>query len=211
MDLSALQRRSALVAGVVALGAGGTVYFFNDWFHDVLLPALGVTSPIGDTLGVVLILTVAFFAQRLVSLAFFRDQMFGAELVKEKIDNSGRNVVAVLDEVSAELKAVPTYNEVLRGQLDSVIEQTERAAYDITERLQGIDGVVGELNAFVTESSNESNQRASDSARRATENQALISRMRNYIETRMNEAQEDQRRIEQVVKEARSLESLTRL
>ncbi len=211
MDLSALQRRSALVAGVVALGAGGTVYFFNDWFHDVLLPALGVASPLGDTLGTVLILTVAFFAQRLVSLAFFRDQMFGAELVKEKIDNSGRNVVAVLDEVSAELKAVPTYNEVLREQLDSVIEQTERAAYDITERLQGIDGVVGELNAFVTESSNESNQRASDSARRAADNQALISRMRNYIENRMNEAQEDQRRIEQVVKEARSLESLTRL
>src|SRR5690606_12582686 len=141
MDFTALLRRSILVAAVVALGAGTTVYFFNDWFHDDFLTALGMAQPLGDAIGIVLIVAVATLAQRLVSLAFFRDHMFGLTSVHERMEYSSRNVVAVNEEVSKELCAVPTFNGVLRDQLDSVIQQTEQAAYDITSRLQAIDEV----------------------------------------------------------------------
>ncbi len=211
MDFNALLRRSILVATVVALGAGTTVFFFNDWFHDDFLSKLDIPQPLGDAVGTVLIVAVATLAQRLVSLAFFRDHMFGLTSVQERMEFSSRNVVAVTEEVSKELRTVPTYNGVLRDQLDSVIQQTEQAAYDITSRLQAIDEVVSRLNSFVAESSSASNQLAEHSEENIEHNQRLIGEMREYIEARIAEAQADQERVAQVVGEARSLESLTKL
>ena len=211
MDFNALLRRSILVAAVVALGAGTTVFFLNEWFHEDFLAGLDIAQPLGDAVGTVLIVAVATLAQRLVSLAFFRDHMFGLTSVQEKMEFSSRNVVAVNEEVSKELRTVPTYNGVLRDQLDSVIQQTEQAAYDITSRLQAIDEVVSRLNGFVAESSSASNQLAEHSEENIEHNQRLIGEMREYIEARIAEAQADQERVAQVVGEARSLESLTKL
>ena len=211
MDFNALLRRSILVATVVALGAGTTVFFLNEWFHEDFLAGLDIAQPLGDAVGTVLIVAVATLAQRLVSLAFFRDHMFGLTSVQEKMEFSSRNVVAVNEEVSKELRTVPTYNGVLRDQLDSVIQQTEQAAYDITSRLQAIDEVVSRLNSFVAESSSASNQLAEHSEENIEHNQRLIGEMREYIEARIAEAQADQERVAQVVGEARSLESLTKL
>ena len=211
MDFNALLRRSILVAAVVALGAGTTVFFLNEWFHEDFLAGLDIAQPLGDAVGTELIVAVATLAQRLVSLAFFRDHMFGLTSVQEKMEFSSRNVVAVNEEVSKELRTVPTYNGVLRDQLDSVIQQTEQAAYDITSRLQAIDEVVSRLNGFVAESSSASNQLAEHSEENIEHNQRLIGEMREYIEARIAEAQADQERVAQVVGEARSLESLTKL
>ena len=211
MDFNALLRRSILVATVVALGAGTTVFFLNEWFHEDFLAGLDIAQPLGDAVGTVLIVAVATLAQRLVSLAFFRDHMFGLTSVQERMEFSSRNVVAVNEEVSKELRTVPTYNGVLRDQLDSVIQQTEQAAYDITSRLQAIDEVVSRLNGFVAESSSASNQLAEHSEENIEHNQRLIGEMREYIEARIAEAQADQERVAQVVGEARSLESLTKL
>ncbi|THF65067.1 methyl-accepting chemotaxis protein [Pseudothauera rhizosphaerae] len=211
MDIATLYRRSTLVVALVALSAGIAVYFLNGWFHRTFLAGLGITQPSGDAIGTVLILSVAYLAQRLVSLAFFRDQFAGMATVQQQMASSSRNVEVVNEEVSQELRAVPTYNGVLRNQLDSVIQQTEQAAYDITSRLQAIDGVVGRLNEFVTTSSSEANQLAEHSEENIVQNQRLIGEMRQYIETRITEAQADQQRVAQVVSEARSLESLTNL
>ncbi|THF63065.1 chemotaxis protein [Pseudothauera nasutitermitis] len=211
MDFHALLRRSILVALVVAAGAGTTVYFLNEWFHEDFLVRMEVPQPLGDAVGVALIVAVAYFAQRLVSLAFFRDHMFGLTSVQEQLEYSTKNVVAVTDEVSHELRSVPTYNGVLRNQLSSVIEQTEQAAYDITSRLQGIDEVVSRLNDFVTASSSESDEMVLHSEENIAQNKRLIGEMRHYIDARITDAQADQERVVQVVNEARSLESLTRL
>ena len=211
MNTSALYRRSTLVTAVVAGTAGLTVYFFNDWFHEEFLAALGLTDPLGDALGTVLIVAVAYLAQRLVSKAFFRDQMFGLTSEQQRFESSSEQFSAIANEVAGELGAVPTYNEILRGQLGNVVEQTERAAYDITERLQSIDGVVGRLGQFVAESSSESDRMAADSERQIDSNQRLISEMHAYIDSRIVEAEEDQRRVTKIVTEARSLEALTRI
>jgi hypothetical protein len=48
-----------------------------------------------------------------------------------------------------ELQEIPPFNQVLVEQLQSVVEQTEKAAYDVTARLQTIDEVVTELKQFV--------------------------------------------------------------
>ncbi|PLX75047.1 MAG: chemotaxis protein [Azoarcus sp.] len=211
MPLNTLLRRSTMVFATVATGAGLVVFFFNGWFHEVFLPGVGLSQPIGDAVGAMLIVAVAYIGQRLVSLAFFKDGMLGMSTRQSELEHASENVGAVADEVAQELRVVPTYNDVLRKQLDSVVQQTEKAAYDITERLQAIDEVVGRLGAFVAESSAESNEMAHASEARIAANQSLIADMRKYISFRIEETQADQVRVGQVVKEARSLESLTRL
>ena len=211
MDNIGYLKRSALVTAVVALGASVTVFLFNDWFHDDFLPLLGMSAPVGDAFGVALILLVAFIAQRFVSMAFFRDQNLGVTVEKVKHDEADRRVVAVLAEVATELRAVPTFNTVLREQLHSVTEQTEHAAYDISERLQSIDQVASELNDFVSRSHRESDEMAKASGAQIAENQELISGMREYIDARIEDAASQKVRVQRIVEEARSLEPLTNL
>ena len=211
MDFGLLLRRASLVFAIVAIGAGLMVYFLHDWFHSDFLNSFDVAQPLGDAIGTVIIVVVAYLAQRLVSIAFYRDMMFGLARNQEVFASTNTNYQAVAEEVAEELAAVPAFNEVLQGQLHSVIQATEEAAYQITERLQAVDGVVTHLNDFVSASSTESSQMVNESESRIADNQKLIVEMGLYIENRIQEAQTDQQRVAQVVAEARSLESLTKL
>ena len=211
MNSATYLRRSVYILLAVAFAVGVTVYFLNDWFHDSLLPALGIPQPLGDAVGSVLIVFAVAVAIRLVSYAFFHDLAMGEDKALASQTHARGQTAAVCREVATELRTVPNYSGVLRGQLDSVVQQTEQAAYDISERLQTIDSVVGELNSFVAHVSDESAELARDSEARIANNQQLITRMQEYIDFRIQQAHEDEARVSQVVNEARSLGSLTSL
>ena len=68
--------RSALVLLSVAVGSFCSVYLLNDWFHDTLLPQLGLSSPMGDAVGAILIVIATGVGLRLVSLAVYRDMTY---------------------------------------------------------------------------------------------------------------------------------------
>ena len=211
MNSATYLRRSLYTLLAVAFAVGVTVYFLNDWFHESLLPALGIPQPLGDAAGSVLVVFAAAVAIRLVSYALFHDLAMGEDKALASQTHARGQTAAVCREVATELRGVPNYSGVLRGQLDSVVQQTEQAAYDISERLQTIDSVVGELNTFVAEVSDESAALAHDSEARILGNQQQIARMQEYIDFRIQQAHEDEARVAQVVQEARSLGSLTSL
>ena len=203
--------RIASVFMLVAGFASVSVYFLHGWFHQTFLFRLDVEQPFGDAVGTIIIVAVAFVAQRLVSIAFFRDYMYGMSAGSQQLESLHQNYKVVSEEVANELNSVPTFNQVLRGQLNHVTEETEKAAYQITDRLMQIDGVITGMNDFVTTSSNESAELCADAEERIVSNQKLIGNMGLYIEARIKQAQDDQRRITQVVGEAKSLGSLTQL
>ena len=211
MEVFKLLHRATLVFLVVALGTGFTVYYLHEWFHQDFLANFDIQQPLGDAVGSVIIVLVSYLAQRLVSVAFYRDMVFGMARANEAAHTTSSQCQVVAEEVANELKSVPAFNEVLQGQLHTVIQETEQAAYQITERLQGIDSVVTRLNDFVDASSSESAQMVSESENRIADNQRLIVEMGEFIEHQISESQADQQRITQVVAEARSLESLTQL
>ena len=211
MPFDNLMKRALIVALVVACGTFITVYLFNDWFHTAFITGLGMSSPFADALGSVILVIVAYLAQRAVSKAFYRDMMFGLSGAQETTSQKIADVETVGEEVAKELESVRAYNEVLRGQLNSIIAETEKAAYDITERLQSIDTVVTRLDAFVTETTDTSSTIANSSERNIADNQILITRMETYIRKRIEETATDQQRIEHVVKEAQDLGSLVLL
>ena len=204
MPVNDLLKRTLLVALIIAGGVLAIVYFFHGWFHFTLLPALGLSHPVGDAIG-------AYLSQRAVSLAFYKDTMFGTANQQKELFSKVTDVETVGEEVAKELEGVRKYNEVLRKQLNGIIEETEKAAFDITNRLLAIDAVVSRLDTFVAQTSENSSVIAQSSEQSIAGNQALIGKMEIYIKRRIDEATSDQTRITQVVKDAQDLGKLVQL
>ena len=206
MDFAKLMHRALIVAFVVAFGAAVTVYVLHGWFNEIFVPTRLVVA-----IGTAVAILLAFVAQRFVSLAFYRDYMLGQNQIIDGDEQRIGNFHKVAKEVSGELKQVHDFNEVVRGQLKSVIDDTEKAAFNIVERLQTIDTVVSKLDRFVAGTSSETAHMARDSEARITRNQNIITQMGGYIQQRLQESAQDQVRVTQVVQDARSLESLVQL
>ena len=211
MDFLLLLRRMLIVSLLVGLGAAATVYLGNDWFDNVLLPATGLSHATGGALGILIAVMTAFFAQRVVSAAFYRDWLFGLGKLQEDTLGRSKTVVGAAEQVADELRAVSGFNNVVRGQLNAVVAGTEKAAFDIASRLQEIDDIISRLGAFVESTTAESNKLLTASEDRIEHNRTLIATLEDYIRQRVVTAREDRDRITQVVKEARSLGTLVEL
>jgi len=211
VNLDKLHQRCNGAFVAVAAAAGIAVYVGNDWFRHIFLAGIGLSEALGSAIGTVLALVAAFAGQRLVSRAFFRDAMFGIEERNSEAESRIDSLESVGQEVAGELQGIPSFNKVVCEQLNGVVEKTETAAYQITERLQTIDQVVSRLDAFVRDTTTASSTIAADSEEQIEHNRALIGRMDEYIRRRIDEAQEDQRRVSDVVAKARSLEDLVQL
>jgi len=144
-------------------------------------------------------------------VTFYRDWLFGMGKMQE--DAVGRNYtfVSAAEQVAAQLREVKTFNEVVRGQLNGVVHETETAAFDIASRLQTIDDVVSRLGHFVDSTTAESNKLLSESEDRIERNRQRIDTLESYIRQRVAANEEDHQRISQVVADARSLTKLVEL
>ena len=211
MGVDPIARRTLLSAAGVGLGAAVVVYAGNDWFHASVLPAMGLSQALGDALGSLFIVIAAFLGERLVAAGLYRDWQFG--MTKAQADAAGRcdTLISAATQVAGELRGVPGFNDVVRGQLNGVVSETEKAAFDIASRLQGIDEIITRLGSYVESTTAESNKLLGASEERIERNRALIGTLERYISERVATAQEDRERIGHVVKEARSLGTLVEL
>jgi len=196
---------------VIAIGAALTVFLFNEWWVANFLPSMGVKRNVGGALGSFLMISVAFIGQRLVSTAMYRDWLFGMHIQQENTARINSAYAATTQQVADELRQVSPYNNVVRSQLGSVIDETERAAFAIASQLQTIDGVVTHLNGFVDASSNESDEMLAQSETRIARNRELIGTLDQYIKERIVSSETDRQNVQQVVTEAQSLGSLVQL
>jgi len=190
-----LIKSSALVLAMIGIGGAVT--------------ALALSIPVGQVLGMAAIALLALAAQIGTSIALHGMQ---ARRLTTQHYGPGQDAArAAPEEVAVELAQMHTFNDVLRGQLEMIIEETEKAAFDIASRLQTIDEVVTRLNQFVDSTSAESAALVAQSESRHRENQEIISQLDGYIAERTKTNASDQQRITQVVKEAKSLGTLVEL
>ncbi|RTL52666.1 MAG: chemotaxis protein [Rhodocyclaceae bacterium] len=211
MDVKKFNQRSLTLLLVVDVGVAVTIYFLNEWFHQSFLPMLGLSQPMGDAVGAVLILTAGVLSMRMLSQMMFSDALYGVENASESQTGRMHTIAAAAQQVSGELMQIPSFNDVVRGQLQTVTQETEAAAYDITSRLQSIDEVVSSLSSFVNNTQSESSQLLSESETKIEAKRKMIDTLESYIQERIAAAQEDQVRVAKVVQEARSLSSLVEL
>ena len=78
--------------------------------------------------------------------------------------------------------------------MGSVVEETEKASFDIIARLGDIDRVVEQLNAIVDRSTQVSSDIIGTAEQRITDNQQLIAQLDQYIVQRVADAETEQQR-----------------
>lgn len=203
--------RSIMVTLGVSVVTCWFVFLAHGWFHATLLPAIGISVALGDAIGTMLAMLAALVGQLVVSRTLFNDEMFGVAHMQTRMREEREKIRLVANEVADELSSVKTFDDVVRGQLDTVVGQTEAAAFDMTQRLQTIDQVVNRLDSFVTRATSESLERIEDSEASIAQNRAMIGKMTEYIQRRIAAAETEQQRVAQVVSQARALESLVQL
>ena len=203
--------RSIMVTLGVSVVTCWFVFLAHGWFHATLLPILGISVALGDAIGTMLAMLAALVGQLVVSRTLFNDEMFGVAHMQTRMREEREKIRLVATEVADELSSVKTFDDVVRGQLDNVVAQTEAAAFDMTQRLQTIDQVVSRLDGFVTRTTSESLQRIEDSEASIAQNRAMIGKMTEYIQRRIAAAETEQQRVAHVELEARALEALVQL
>ena len=203
--------RSIMVTLGVSVVTCWFVFLAHGWFHATLLPILGISEDLGHAIGTMLAMLATLVGQLVVSRTLFNDEMFGVADMQTRMREEREKIRLVATEVADELSSVKTFDDVVRGQLDNVVAQTEAAAFDMTQRLQTIDQVVSRLDGFVTRTSSESLQRIEDSEASIAQNRAVIDKMTEYIQRRIAATETEQQRVAQVALEARALEALVQL
>ncbi len=211
MDLQRLWRRILLIAVAVCVGSTAAVYALSDPLHDQLLPTLGLSRSSGDALGTLLAVSLAFLCVSLAAAAFYRVWQSGEKRRLAEAASRSETVIGAAAQVADELRAMPGFNDVVRGQLNGVVNETEKAAFDIASRLQDIDEIVTRLASFVDSNAAEASKLVSESEDRIARNRQLIDTLEAYIRERVDATGEDQERITHVVAEAHSLASLVEL
>ncbi|MDD5176236.1 MAG: methyl-accepting chemotaxis protein [Sterolibacterium sp.] len=210
-EIRKLLWRNLLVYLAVALGAALIIAIFHMEYDNFFIPFLGLSHHTGDTLGIFVTLMFTYAASLMVSKAVYKDLAFGFSRLEDEKTKHETELATAAEQVARELRQVGTYNNVVRSQLNTVVTETEKAAFDIASRLQSIDGVVTHLNSFVDSSTVEANQMLTQSEARIERNRELITTLDEYIQDRIVISQTDRQNVEQVVKEANSLGSLVEL
>ena len=203
-------RRIAVDIAAVAL-ITLLVFLLHGWYHSDLTSFLGVSSRVVDTVGTLAVITLFIAQQRLISLIFFKDAYLGMKEVF--VDPRPRCPSNRICEriVAPELKEIAPFNTMLINQLHSVTEQTEKAAYDVTLRLNTIDEVVTELGDFVSAAASQSASGVIASENTIADNRALIDQLKGFIAQRIGDTQDDATANAAVVEKARSLQGLVEL
>jgi len=202
--------RAAIVFTVSAPIIIGGVYWLNPYYID-LFNSLGLGNRASDAVGTFLVMVFAYLSSGFISRIIYKDTVLG--IIREQVDTL-RALLRSEDTaawVAGDLGQMPAFNDVVRGHLGSVGQETEAAALAIMEQLQAIDSVVGELNHFVARSNEDSSQLIASSAQEVEENQRLMDTMRGYIGDRMDEGQRDLERVQAVIHESRQMDALVEL
>ena len=212
---SAQRQRLAKRVLAVRLAAATIItllmFLLHDWYHTDLTNFLGISNRLADTIGMLCVLVFFIGLQRFISSFFFKDAYFGLQttLTDQRPhcpSNKFCNRVAV-----PELKGISPFKTMLVNQLNSVTEQTEQAAYDVTSRLQTIDNVVGDLSQFVSTAAAESANSAAESEAQIGNNAALIEHLAEFIQRRIKESKDDARTNAAIAEKTHSLRSLVSL
>ncbi|NTV94592.1 MAG: methyl-accepting chemotaxis protein [Thiobacillus sp.] len=209
MTEQSMQKPIWLAFGATAAVVGLGVYLLAGFYRAGLLPALGLSPSVGDALGAVAVIAIAFLVQGwLVRVLCGARAKTDASLEAQARDHA---CTIVAGRVADELDQLPSFNDVMRGHLGNVSRETETAAYRIVEELQAIDGVVTELHTFANRSSSDSSEVLAASERDLAANSRVVEAMRGYIRNRMGEAEQDQARVHTVIGEAKQLDSIVQL
>ena len=208
-------RQFALRSLMVRLGAAVLIalasFLLHDWYRNDVAGLLGLGERVLDTLAVLFLLLAFTGLRQAISFMFFRDRHFGMQKVIEDPRPYCPSNKVCKRIALPELNEIQPFNRILIGQLQSVTDQTEKAAFDITTRLHTIDEVVTDLQRFVSDASGEAVGSVAESEAKVAGNKALIERLDSFVQQRIAAAAQDAKSNAEAVNKAKSLQALLEL
>jgi methyl-accepting chemotaxis protein len=211
LDATQVKHRQLMVALLTAATSAAGVYLLHVPFHDWLHQAAGMSDRSADTMGTFIIVVLSFIINNVVSFAIFKDVSLGMRAVQQQLDKKISGDEAIINSATSDLDDLPALTKLLNGQLHAITVETERSAYSIMERLQGIDGVINELMNTVTASAQEADVMIQAGEKSVGSNVDLIENLNRYIQDRFTEFEADRTSISIVVQQAKSLSDLVEL
>jgi len=129
------RRRSLLTGLAAAVVLLIAILLLHGWYVDFLSQTFGLGDRSRDLLMTLLGLLLFCGLQQALSRLLYHDAHLGIDQsLRDERPRCPSNKVCQRVALP-ELREIPRFNRVLVGQLQSVVEQTEQAAYDVTSRL----------------------------------------------------------------------------
>ncbi len=205
-------KRAVLTALVTAVLIGLGVALFHEPYHALLGRLLGLSEPIGDAVVAVAIVLLSFAIQLALSTTLFWDTRFGlGSACQSWLTGKRQRILRNIQQVAVELESFKDFKRVVQELLTAISAETEKSALGIMQELQKVDANVTDLSGFVRGSTHESNNQMELTNRQIVANRQLIADMHTYIEQRCEQTRIDKVRVDTLVSEARSLQSLVEL
>ena len=186
-------------------------YLGHDFWGDFWENHLGVSEAVIDGVWAVMMVSLTYLTQLVVSKMIYNDFTFGIREAAEEQLSEDEVLKEVTVRVADELQHWPRFSDVLGAQLSVVTQETEGAALTLTEQLNRIDALVSELQGVVTNSSSRSEELTQNSEVRIQSNRDMVAQMQAYITEQIDSSSENHQRIDRVVRETQALESLVQL
>lgn len=208
--LDKIRLRTLLILLILGVLVVGGVYLLNPYFHDVL-EVLGLSHRMSDSVGTLVLIVLVYLGSGTISRFLFADAYAGVVTEQANSLRAIFNCETNGELLAQDLRDYARFNDVARAHLNAVSQETEKAALGIMERLQAIDGVVGDLSSFVEARSNEATSLVQNSGEQLVANRRMVEELRNYISRYLEENQHDHARVQAVIQEAQQLEGIVQL
>ena len=203
-----IESRQLVVALLTALLCGLAVWALRLLFDGNLYSIVGLSEPVAEAAGTILVVFASFMVSNFVSRVLFKDATLGMSFVHRDMEQKISGGEAVISSAASDLGELPSLTKILNEQLHAITTETERSAYSIMERLQAIDGVINELMSTVKTSAREGEVMIDEGEKCIGLNVGLIQNLNGFIRERHDESEADLASINVVVKQAQSLTSL---
>ena len=191
----------------VALVAGVATWALNPWFMEITKPENRLATAIGMGVCVLFVQGGLYHLPRMILKRVYR-QTFEQErawsLARE-------NILAILDKIGADQRALPRFAELMKGHLDSANQANEAGVLRILDALQQVRGQSEALLDTLRQQEAKTGQVAEEQTRRIEHNAFTLKEFADYQTRRAAQIAEDGQRIAEVLVQVKQLGGLTRI
>ena len=174
---------------------------YHRWKHE----SFGIDEQQADVIVIAFIVLISYLFQLVLSITIFKDVTMGMNADHEEVYLKKTLNENIINIASNDLNDLPVMTKLLNNQLSAITTETELAASSMMERLLAIDGVVNELMAAVSVSSQVSNNMIKEGEKNVGSSVGLIDSLNSYIVDRFAEFESDRISISIVIQHANSL------
>lgn len=198
-----------------ALATATVIYFFDIFFGGMLrdvMKSIGIPFHNASSAALDVIIAAGIFLLVTIRSGRSLDRMAGSE--KEILDEFYKQQWEVEErfkKLSDSIRLQNEANSITKAHLEDIVKETDKAAFQIIDRLQEIDGLMVNLLNTISSLTKKSDDLRLSAQERLNENKALMDDLHVYINRRLTEIVKDYKTIKELTESAQAMTKLVQL